>query len=80
MARTEYRDPPRAILVKDTAQVLSEVDRLIAELDTPPAKGKAYTTPVSSGEYVLVSYIESDYYLIALDKDGDQKWTFPAGK
>lgn len=45
-----------------------------------PAKGKAYTTPVSAGDYVLVSYIESDYYLIALDKDGDQKWTFPAGK
>jgi len=45
-----------------------------------PAKGKAYTTPVSAGGYVLVSYIESDYYLIALDDEGDQKWTFPAGK
>jgi outer membrane protein assembly factor BamB len=45
-----------------------------------PAKGKSYTTPVFAGDYVLVSYIESDYYLIALDKDGDQKWTFPAGK
>jgi len=45
-----------------------------------PEKGKAYTTPVSAGGYVLVSYIESDYYLIALDEDGDQKWIFPAGK
>ena len=45
-----------------------------------PEKGKAYTTPVSAGGYVLVSYIESDYYLIALDDEGDQKWTFPAGK
>jgi outer membrane protein assembly factor BamB len=45
-----------------------------------PDKGKAYTTPVSAGGYVLVSYIESDYYLIALDDEGDQKWTFPAGK
>ena len=45
-----------------------------------PEKGKAYTTPVSTGGYVLVSYIESDYYLIALDDEGDQKWTFPAGK
>jgi outer membrane protein assembly factor BamB len=41
--------------------------------------GKAYTTPVASGGYVLVSYIESDYYLLALDEDGDPKWTFPAG-
>jgi outer membrane protein assembly factor BamB len=45
-----------------------------------PDKGKAYTTPVSAGGYVLVSYIESDYYLIALDDEGDQKWVFPAGK
>jgi eukaryotic-like serine/threonine-protein kinase len=43
-------------------------------------KGKAYTTPVQAGDYVLVAYTESDYYLIALDKDGDKKWTYPAGK
>lgn len=41
VGRTEYRDPPRAILVKDTAQVISEVDRLILELDRPPTKGKS---------------------------------------
>lgn len=46
VARTEYRDPPRAILVKDTAQVLSAVDQLILELDRPPSKGKALR-PVS---------------------------------
>jgi len=44
------------------------------------AKSKAYTTPVSTGDSVLVSYIESDYYLIALDNDGHKKWTFPTGK
>jgi len=43
-------------------------------------KGKAYTTPVFANDSVLVSYIEADYYLIALDKDGHKKWTFPAGK
>lgn len=43
-------------------------------------KGKAYTTPVQTDDYVLVAYTESDYYLIALDQDGDKKWTFPAGK
>lgn len=45
-----------------------------------PDKGKLYTTPVHAGDYLLVAYIESDYYLIALDKDGDKKWTYPAGK
>ena len=43
-------------------------------------QGKAYTTPVSAGGYVLVAYLESDYYLIALDQDGDKQWTFPTGK
>jgi outer membrane protein assembly factor BamB len=44
------------------------------------AKSKAYTAPVSTGDSVLVSYIESDYYLIALDNTSHKKWTFPAGK
>jgi len=44
------------------------------------AKSKAYATPVSTGSSVLVSYIESDYYLIALDNTGHKKWTIPAGK
>lgn len=42
-------------------------------------KGKAYTTPVLAGDYVLAAYLESDYYLVALDHEGDVKWTF-AGK
>ena len=43
-----------------------------------PKDGKAYTTPISAGGYVLVAYLESDYYLIALNEDGRQAWTFPA--
>jgi outer membrane protein assembly factor BamB len=43
-----------------------------------PEKGKTYTTPVTAGGYVLVAYIESDYYLGALDEEGNLKWTFPA--
>jgi outer membrane protein assembly factor BamB len=45
-----------------------------------PNDGKIYTTPIAAGGYVLVAYIESDYYLAALDQDGDTKWTFPSGK
>lgn len=41
---------------------------------------KAYTTPVVVGDYVLVAYLESDYYLVALDNEGDEKWTFPQQK
>ena len=43
-------------------------------------KAKAYTTPIVAGDYVLVAYVESDYYLVALDRDGDQKWTYPPQK
>jgi len=43
-------------------------------------KAKAYTTPVVAGDYVLVAYLESDYYLVALDNEGDEKWTYPSGK
>ncbi len=42
----------------------------------PGAEGKAYTTPVIAGDFVLVAYLESDYYLVALDAEGDEKWTF----
>lgn len=41
VARTVYRDPPRAILVKDLPSVITDIDRLILELDRPPAKGQA---------------------------------------
>ena len=41
------------------------------------AKGKAYTTPIYAGGYVLVAYLESDYYLVALDTQGDVQKTFP---
>lgn len=39
-------------------------------------KGKAYTTPVLAGGHVLVAYLESDYYLVALDEEGHSAWTF----
>lgn len=38
---------------------------------------KAYTTPILAGDYVLVAYLESDYHLVALDQEGDEKWVYP---
>lgn len=43
----------------------------------PGTNGKAYTTPVAAGGRVLVAYLESDYYLVALDEDGDDQWMYP---
>jgi outer membrane protein assembly factor BamB len=40
-------------------------------------EGKTYTTPILAGDYVLVAYLESDYHLVALDEEGDEKWTYP---
>jgi hypothetical protein len=45
----------------------------------PGVDGKAYTTPVTSGGFVLVAYLESDYYLVAIDDEGDEQWTYPSG-
>lgn len=46
--------------------------------DEPSNKGKAYTTPVSSDGHVLIAYLQADYFLIALNEDGHQAWTFPS--
>jgi|GEM_PF-230450 len=43
-------------------------------------KGKAYTTPVASGDLVLVAYLETDYILVAVDQNGNKQWTYPLGK
>lgn len=37
---------------------------------------KLYTSPVSAGEMILVAPIGVDSLLIALDTDGNQKWTY----
>ncbi|HKY55558.1 MAG TPA: PQQ-binding-like beta-propeller repeat protein [Anaerolineales bacterium] len=43
-----------------------------------PTEGKAYTTPVFSDGHVLIAYLESDYFLLALNEDGRLAWTFPS--
>ena len=43
-----------------------------------PNDGKAYTTPVASDGHVLIAYLESDYFLLALNDQGRQAWTFPS--
>jgi len=38
--------------------------------------GKIYTTPVAAGDLTIVSPLETDFYLAALDVNGRQVWTF----
>ena len=38
--------------------------------------GKIYTSPVVSGELILVAPYQSDFALVAYDAEGRQVWTF----
>lgn len=38
--------------------------------------GKLYTTPVVSGDLILVAPLETEFFLTALDADGRTVWTF----
>ena len=70
--------PEHVLVVAESGKVYSVDAAGSKTLWFEPAKGKAYTAPVFADDTVLVSYIESDYYLIALDNDGHQKWVFPS--
>jgi outer membrane protein assembly factor BamB len=41
---------------------------------------KIYTTPVQSGDLYLITPMQTDYLLLALDLNGRQAWTFTPGK
>jgi len=70
--------PDRVLVATESGNVYSIDATGSVTLWHESIKGKAYTTPVSADGYVLVSYIESDYYLVALNNAGDQKWVFPS--
>lgn len=38
--------------------------------------GKIYTTPVAASDLTVVAPLETDFYLVALDANGRQIWTF----
>jgi len=38
--------------------------------------GKIYTTPVAAGDLTIVTPLETEFYLAALDSNGRQVWTF----
>lgn len=42
--------------------------------------GKIYTSPVSSGELIIVAPYQADFLLAAYDTEGKQAWTFATGE
>ena len=38
--------------------------------------GKIYTTPIAIGDLTVVAPLQTDFYLVALDPNGRQVWTF----
>jgi outer membrane protein assembly factor BamB len=68
----------RVLVATESGSIFSiSADGSVDAWHRPDTDGKAYTTPVSAGGFVLVAYLESDYYLVALDEDGDDQWTYP---
>lgn len=68
----------RVLVATESGSIFSiGADGSVEDWHQPDTDGKAYTTPVSAGGLVLVAYLESDYYLVALDEDGDDQWTYP---
>ena len=74
------------IYVASEADPTSELGTLVA-LDhegktvwTKEVGGKLYTTPVASGDLILVAPYQAEFTLAAYDADGKQAWTFTPAK
>lgn len=64
------------ILIATEPGSLFAIDRDGNVLWTQDVGGKIYTTPVVAGNLILVAPLETDFYLVALDQNGRQVWTF----
>jgi outer membrane protein assembly factor BamB len=64
------------ILIATESGSLFAIDRDGNVLWNQEVGGKIYTTPVASGDLVLVAPLETEFYLAALDQNGRQVWTF----
>jgi outer membrane protein assembly factor BamB len=47
---------------------------------TQQVGGKMYTTPIAAGDLTIVSPLETEFFLAALDANGRQVWTFTPKK
>ena len=67
------------ILIATESGSLFAIDRDGNVLWSEEVGGKVYTTPVASGDLILVAPLETEFYLAALDQNGRQVWTFTPG-
>jgi outer membrane protein assembly factor BamB len=63
------------LLATESGSVFA-VDREGKVLWTEPIGGKFYTTPIAVGDLTVLAPLETDFYLVALDPNGRQVWTF----
>jgi outer membrane protein assembly factor BamB len=63
------------LLATESGSVFA-VDREGKVLWNQPIGGKIYTTPIRVGDLTVVAPLETDFYLVALDPNGRQVWTF----
>jgi outer membrane protein assembly factor BamB len=64
------------ILVATESGSVFAVDREGKILWNETIGGKIYTSPIAAGELTIVAPLETDFYLVALDSNGRQIWTF----
>jgi outer membrane protein assembly factor BamB len=70
LVREEY-----IFLATESGSVFA-IDRDGKVLWSEEVGGKIYTTPIAVGDLTIVAPLETDFYLVALDSNGRQVWTF----
>ena len=64
------------ILLATESGSIYAIDREGKVLWSQEIGGKIYTTPVAVDDLTIVAPLETEFYLVALDLDGRQAWTF----
>jgi outer membrane protein assembly factor BamB len=73
------------LIVGGEVFVATEAGSLVAldrdgKFQSYPVGGKIYTTPVVSGDLILVAPYQADFTLVALTADGKQAWKYTPAK
>lgn len=68
------------LLVATESGSIFAIDKNGKQLWFEAVGGQLYTTPVVSGDKILIAPLGTDFYLAALDSNGRQVWTFTPAK
>ena len=64
------------ILIATESGSVYAIDRDGKEIWSEEVGGKIYTTPIAAGDLTVIAPLETDFYMVALDANGRQIWTF----